>query len=138
MLRRYGDDFSDSGGLLDGFIAGMLLSANRINEEQGSGGSLPLSEIPNNPFIDEEQTGGNLFRWTADVEFEGGSTPVTVYGYSSSTDMETLIDDAIQGGIGIADQYRGKFGLDPNAPITPTKVVFLTMESTIANGTTTN
>jgi hypothetical protein len=138
MLRRFGNDYTSSSGLLGWFVEGMLLGANRVNAGRADGGSISLQDVPNNPFIDETETGGNLFRWSADVEFEGGRTPVTVYGYSSSTDIERLVNEAVEGGMGIADQYRGKFGLSPDDSITPTKVTFLTMESTIPNGSTTN
>lgn len=138
MTRKFGDDYSQSSGLLGGFAAGMLLAASRVNAGAEGGGTLSLSDVPNNPFNDETESGGNLFRWSADVEFEGGSTPVTVYGFSSTSDIERLLNEAIEGGMGIADQYRGKFGLSPDDSITPTKVTFLTMESTIPNGSTTN
>lgn len=138
MTRRFGDDYSSSSDLLGGFAAGMLLAANRVNNSSENGGSISLSDVPNNPFLDEATSGGNIFRWSADVEFEGGSTPVTVYGYSGTNDIESLINEAIQGGMGIADQYRSKFGLSPDASINPTKVTFLTLESTLPNGSTTN
>jgi hypothetical protein len=138
MTRRFGDDYGNAGDLLGVYAAGMLLAANRVNNPQELPESLALQDMPNNPFLDSQESGGNIFRWSADVEFEGGSTPVTVYGYSGSADIQQMIDEAIAGGIGIADQYRGKFGLSPDDSINPTSVTFLTLESVIPNGSTSN
>jgi hypothetical protein len=138
MNRRFGNDYASGGGLLRGFAGGMRIAASDANALAETGGSLDLSRIPNDPYMDPDETGGNLFKWSADVTFEGASSAVTVYGESASGNIEDLLAAAITGGMGIADQYRGKFGLGPDDTINPLTVTILTLKSIISNGSTTN
>lgn len=128
MGRKFADDYTNSGGLLAAFAIGMIAAGERANEIQRGGGTIDIAEIPVNGFLPDEEMGGTRFKWTADVTFEGASSAVTVYGYSASADIQDLLNDALEGGIGIVDNYRSKFGLSEDDTVTPLSVQFTAIE----------
>jgi len=138
MMRKFGDDYNSGGGLLGFFAARMVLAGNRATEAYSNGESITLQDMPNNPFTSDDEHGGNLFRYSADVYFEGGSNAITVYGWSSNFDMQGLFDDAMERGIDIGKRYPGKFGLSEGERPTVADVRILTMRSSIPNGSTEN
>jgi hypothetical protein len=138
MIRKFGDDFVSAKPLLAEYVDRMITAADGVTAARDSGGTFSLSDVPNNPFLSEDDSGGQLFRWAADVDVFGGSSPVTVYGWSSSNDIDRLISEAIDRAIGIVDQYRQKFGLDENQAVVELTTKLLFMQSAIPNGSTSN
>lgn len=128
MFRKFGDDYTAAGGALTGFAAGMIAAGELANERAEMGGSLSLDEIPLNGHLQDEEMGGARFKWSADVYFEGASSAVTVYGYSSSEDPLDMYEDAVGQGDKIVDKYRSKFGLGEGETLTPLAVRVMTME----------
>jgi hypothetical protein len=116
----------------------MLYAAGKANDTIENGGSMNMTDIPNNPMFDEEKSGGNLFRWSADVSVEGGTNPITVYGFSNSLDQVGMFDEAAEKGRKALGESPRAVGLDPNSKVIVTKIEILTFESVIPNGSTTN
>lgn len=138
MDRKWGEDFGHSKGDLDNFAAGMLQAGSLANDAIYKGGQFGLRDLPNNPFFDEQESGGNLFRWSADVTLPGSGKSITVYGFSSSTDPADLFAIASALALDIAEEYPGRFGLSEDNAIRTGKVTFNAFESVINNGTTAN
>jgi hypothetical protein len=131
MLRRFGDDFTNSGDLLGAYAAQMLDAADKINTAYESGAGISAGEIPNNPFMSEDESGGALYKWSADVTFEGAKYPINVRGESYGYDPEQLFADAETLARGIGEQYPGKFGLTEGQELIPLEINILYFQGVI-------
>jgi hypothetical protein len=129
MSRRFGTDYDSAGSTVAGFAAAMLAIGGSANRSRETGESLDPSQVPVNPFLDEQEMAGSRYKWAADVTFEGTNAAVTVYFYTLDLDVQKAIDEAIAGGSDIVDNYRTKFGLSEIADLNPLSVEFISIQA---------
>lgn len=110
-------------------VADDILRAGESAFESQSGSPIPGSQIPVVSELFGDENEGQRTRYTAEVEFEGGTEKVLVYGsFPDIPSPEELEEDAINRANEIADQYRKKFGLSDDAEIVPVSVRVVLLE----------
>lgn len=122
IKRKFPGLSDDDATKLTDFGRSMVDSAANV-ELGGESTYLGNIEMPINPFMQQSESDGGRFRWIGEVQFEGATTGILVYGtspdYPNSDDLYDMIVDA---GMGIAEQYPGKFGLESTEDLFPQTV----------------
>lgn len=107
--------FSDLSDTEFGTLAAFAASASAIGDEIDGfdwDQPIPLGRIPVNSALGGDEPDGKRTRWIGEVEFEGGTKKVLVYGWFPGIPTPQELFDAIEeGGRDIGERYPGKFGL---------------------------
>lgn len=128
MSRRFGDDYSSGGGTVLAFAAGMLAAGRLANAAAETGETIAAADVPINGFLPDDELAGSRYKWAADVFFEGANAAVTTYFYTTDLDVQNAINEAIDSGSGIVDNYRQKFGIGIDDDLTPLSVEFISIQ----------
>jgi len=128
LARRYGPIASDTYESVRG-IADSILRAGEGAFDVDITGRIPAERIPVVPELFGDDNEGQRTRYTAEVEFEGATNSVLVYGsFANIPTADELEEDAANRAGAIADQYRGKFGLADDAEIIPANIRIVLLE----------
>lgn len=115
--RRFASLSDDEFAVLSAYAyAG--LSAGRASQMTPPDDQIPSDKIPVNSALGGDDAEGERTRWIGEVEFEGGTKKVLVYGWFPGIPTNQELIDAIEeGGRDIGERYPGNFGLSDDEPL---------------------